>query len=717
MFKRIFTLSVFALLLCFNIQAKESGKSVQAVKDLVVRIMPGHASRFIFEINPSAKERYFEIRQSRRKIRIEGDSPTSVAAGLNYYLKKIAGTSLSWSDFQMNLPAILPLPKESIHKNSPYKIVTYLNYCTFGYTTAYWDWERWEKEIDLMALNGVTHPLAMVGVEEVWRRFLVRIGYADSEAKAFLPGPSYMPWLLMGNMEGLGGPMPDEWFERQVQLQRRIVARMREYGMEPIFQAFFGMVPTTFKKKFPDAFVVPQGDWNGYTRPGVLSPLDTLFRRFAKIWYDEYHKLFGKANYYAGDLFHEGGKTGGLDVARCARAVEANLLIYNPKAVWVVQSWGANPTKELMNGLSPEHVVVIELCAEFWHRWKGDGSYNSLPWVWSNISNWGGNIGLHGRLDAIATRPVEAQKDPKAGKTLKGIGFTPEGIETNPVVMYLWSDMVWSDQAPDMNAWIEAYPQYRYGSSLPSLRTAWKGFYNTVYGTYSTHRRPSEPVFCAKPSLNVTTVSAWSQSKIFYNPKEFAEACALFLRDASVMKDNVNYQYDAIDVVRQYISDLGRTTYTALVQAWKERDRSAFEHETKRYLQLIADQDELLLSHPAFCLQSWLQEAQDAGKTRANGEQYAFYNRLILTSWNNKEGPLDDYAHREWGGLLGTYYYERWNLYFNYLYQAWDNPVLPEPRLFDVTEMWWYKNIDRQIRPSGQDPVETAVRMFGKYYN
>lgn len=28
-----------------------------------------------------------------------------------------------------------------------------MNYCTVSYTAAYWDWERWQREIDFMAMN------------------------------------------------------------------------------------------------------------------------------------------------------------------------------------------------------------------------------------------------------------------------------------------------------------------------------------------------------------------------------------------------------------------------------------------------------------------------------------------------------------------------------------------------------------------------------------
>ena len=77
----------------------------------------------------------------------------------------------------------------------------------------------------------------------------------------------------------------------------------------------------------------------------------------------------------------------------------------------------------------------------------------------------------------------------------------PEGIETNPIVPSLWSDMVWTEKTPDMSLWVKQYSQNRYGVVLPSLERAWCGFYETAYGTYEGSRRPSESVFCASPSL------------------------------------------------------------------------------------------------------------------------------------------------------------------------------------------------------------------------
>jgi hypothetical protein len=34
----------------------------------------------------------------------------------------------------------------------------------------WWDWKRWEKEIDWMALQGINLPLAFTGQEAIWQK-------------------------------------------------------------------------------------------------------------------------------------------------------------------------------------------------------------------------------------------------------------------------------------------------------------------------------------------------------------------------------------------------------------------------------------------------------------------------------------------------------------------------------------------------------------------
>lgn len=52
---------------------------------------------------------------------------------------------------------------------SVFRFRYYQNVCTFSYSSVWWDWPRWEREIDWMALNGINLPLAFTGQEALWQ--------------------------------------------------------------------------------------------------------------------------------------------------------------------------------------------------------------------------------------------------------------------------------------------------------------------------------------------------------------------------------------------------------------------------------------------------------------------------------------------------------------------------------------------------------------------
>ena len=52
----------------------------------------------------------------------------------------------------------------------------------------------------------------------------------------------------MGNIRGWGGPLSSSWHANQLALQHKIVARMQELGMTPVFPAFAGHVPENFTR-------------------------------------------------------------------------------------------------------------------------------------------------------------------------------------------------------------------------------------------------------------------------------------------------------------------------------------------------------------------------------------------------------------------------------------------------------------------------------------
>ena len=296
-------------------------KAASPVEALLERIDKGASGKFIIEQIKSPVD-FFELDQKGNKVVIRGNNPVNIAVGLNWYLKYHAGIHLSWNGMQAKLPEVLPAVVRKERHETDMKYRYDFNYCTYSYTMAFWDWERWEKEIDWMALHGINLPLAMVGTDGVWYNVLKKLGYNKDEINEFIAGPGFQAWWLMNNLEGWGGPNPDSWYKQQITLQQRIVKRMREYGIEPVFPGYSGMVPHNAKEKL-GLNVSDPGLWCGYHRPAFLQPTDPRFQEIASLYYKELNKLYGKANFYSMDPFHEGGSVAGVDLDAAGKAIRS----------------------------------------------------------------------------------------------------------------------------------------------------------------------------------------------------------------------------------------------------------------------------------------------------------------------------------------------------------------------------------------------------------
>jgi len=71
------------------------------------------------------------------------------------------------------------------------------------------------------------HP----GRKRLWRLVLQDLGFSHDQIAAFLVGPAYLPWGWMGNIDGLGGPLPDSWIDSHTRLERQVLERERALGM------------------------------------------------------------------------------------------------------------------------------------------------------------------------------------------------------------------------------------------------------------------------------------------------------------------------------------------------------------------------------------------------------------------------------------------------------------------------------------------------------
>lgn len=146
----------------------------------------------------------------------------------------------------------------------------------------------------------------------------------------------------MNNLEGWGGPLPLSWYPRQEQLQKKILKRMNELGMKPVLPGYCGMMPHNAKERL-GLNVTDGGEWNGYIRPANLSALDPNFDKIADLYYKELTALYGKADHYSLDPFHESKDDTSIDYAEAGKKLMAAMKRANPSSVWVIQGWTENP--------------------------------------------------------------------------------------------------------------------------------------------------------------------------------------------------------------------------------------------------------------------------------------------------------------------------------------------------------------------------------------
>lgn len=698
-------------------------KAASPIQGLLERIDKGASRKFVIEQVKSPTD-FFELDQKGDKVVIRGNNYVSIATGVNWYLKYYAGIQLSWNGMTAQLPAVLPAVPQKERHETDLKYRYDFNYCTYSYTMAFWDWDRWEKEIDWMALHGINLPLAVVGADVVWYNVLTKLGYTKDEINEFIAGPAFQGWWLMNNLEGWGGPNPDSWYKQRETLQKQILKRMREYGIRPVLPGYSGMVPHNAKERL-GLNVSDLGLWCGYRRPAFLQPTDPRFNEIADLYYKEMSRLYGKADFYSMDPFHEGGNVAGVDLNAAGQAIWGAMKKANPKAVWVAQAWQANPRQKMIENLPAGDLIVLDLFAESrpqwgdpestWYRKEGFGKHD---WLYCMLLNYGGNVGLHGKMKHVIDEFYKA-KTSSFGKTMKGVGMTMEGSENNPVMFELLCELPWRPARFDKDEWLKNYTVARYGKADKAVQDAWLLLSNTIYNcpAKNTQQGTHESVFCGRPDYDVYQVSSWSEMEPYYKPEDIIRAAGIMLSAADRFKGNNNFEYDLIDIVRQAVAEKGRLVYPIMIDAYKAGEKELFAASSQRFLDLILLQDKLLAARPEFKVGTWIEKARNLGTTPEEKDLYEWNARVQVTTWGNRvaadEGGLRDYAHKEWNGLLRDFYYNRWKVWIDRQKAQLNGAPVKAIDFYAIEEPWTKQTNPYSSQAEG-DVIEVAKEVYAK---
>lgn len=656
----------------------------------------------------------FVISSRDGKPSVVGSGVSAATAGLGWYLNHYVHVNISWNGLTADLrDTVLPLPEIPERRECRAEWRYYLNYCTYSYTCAFWTEERWMKGVDWMALHGINMPLMALGTDVVWRNVLRDLGCDETEISSFIAGPGFQAWWMMGNIEGWGGPLPQGWYDRQERLCRRVLARMRSLGMEPVLPGYCGMLPRSFAGK-PGYDASDTGLWAAFHRPAFLSPSSDRFASVAALYYAEQEKIMGQSHFYSMDPFHEGGNIEGTDIPEAYKTIQAQLRRHTPDAVWVLQGWNENPRTEALEALKHGDCIVLDLFSEARPRWR-DG-YCGRDMIWCMLHNFGGRTGMHGRLSKVMDGWFDAVE--AFPETMVGIGATPEGIGTNPVLYDALFELPWMDRS-ECSGWLDRYVLARYGTSDKSLTRAWHKIAASALACPTGQEGTSEPIVCARPGWGLKSVSRWSTAEIYYDVRELRDAAGLFLDARPGCSDNANYRHDLIDLVRQTLTDSTLFLLRNVETAYRSGNMTAFRSGYESFLGMIKDIDALLSTEPFFHVNGWIESARNvcdemAAATDADRDWMEWNARTLITVWGDRLSArrLHDYSNREWGGMLSSFYLPRWKLFFDAVERGDELP--DEDGWYEIENEW---TSNRKLYPvSSENALDCAERLFEKYF-
>ena len=603
---------------------------------------------------------------------VEGTSAIALTKGFyDYVLESGYGIS-SWTADRLEVPEKFPACAR-VEKTSPFRNHLFYNVCTYGYTSPFWGWKEWEHELDWLALHGFDMPLSPIAGEAILARVWRGLGLSDEEIGEYFTGPAHFPWMRMGNMTKVDGGMSQEWFDEQIALEHRILERMHELGMEPVFQGFAGFVPKAIGDHFPGTELIVT-KWSGH-ESYMLDPADPLFSVIGTAFIKEWEKEFGAGKYYLIDSFNEldipfgeqGTKERFDKLAHYSRTIYKSLAAANPDAVWVMQGWmfgyqrdiwDPESVRGLLSGAPDDRMTVIDLAVDYNEFvWRSAKSWDYLhgfygkDWIWSTVPNFGGRTALKGQLDFYLNGHLDALASSSRGH-LSGFGSSPEGVENNEILYELISAAGWSSQQIDLDTFLEAYTKARYGSAPDGLLDFWKELRQSVYGNFTNNARflwQQRPAYHRGETMQIN--------------EHYFKGIESFLSQSRKFKGNKAYEADAIQYAALYLA--AKADYLLKQANWAlvAGDKKAAAKKVKKLYRILSDADALLESHPILRMQRWLDFATEFATSEKEAEAFREEARRLVSTWS---GPsLHDYSSRVWSGLIRDYYIPRLKNYYN----------------------------------------------------
>jgi alpha-N-acetylglucosaminidase len=234
----------------------------------------------------------------------------------------------------------------------------------------------------------------------------------------------------------------------------------------------------------------------------------------------------------------------------------------------------------------------------------------------------------------------------------------------------------------------------RFGKYPVAMKKAWTLLRESCYDSFTDH-----------PHFGWQQNASCEPGTVNRDPRYF-QAVETFLSCTDELGQSPLYRHDAIELAATYLCLKAEDWFQLAHKAHEAGQAKHRDQAADRGLELLAEADRLLESHPIYRLQRWLDFARCHGEDKAQKQFYESDAWRIITVWGSPPS-ISDYSCRMWSGLIRDFYRERMARYFEGLRTGKD---------FDRVaweEQWICGSGISKIEPFA-DPLTAAVQLVKK---
>ncbi len=631
--------------------------------DYIKRLAPDVCDNFTTEIINKTDDRdFYGYKAKDGKIHLFGTDKVCVARAFGKYIENELNIKITiCTDENINIKSS-PLPREDFSAHIPQKKRVFGDYTLYSNDAWKWNWDKWEKFLDMLALSGVNMAVNLVGNECVLFYTLMKMDFIQSAALEFISGPAFYAWQMTNKFDNYLPNRTCEHLDRTIELAKKVVARMRELGIEPILSTFSGLVPDYTQRLFGGKGMKVEEKWAGFSKTYRFNIDSVNFRRFFLKYLEVQEEYIGHADYFFCNqlcgLTVGNKKRDTAFLESCAKELDRTADYFNENATLIFSTENLRP--EFISKIRRCKTLIFDIDSSLHEKANGFGG---AEFILGNSQHNNSHNSMQGDIDEVSRNPYI---DCKAKfPNIAGVGLFPETLNQNPMFFALSFDMLTEEKEINLTEWYKKYELARYGKTDENAEKRIELYQKTCYSKEHS-AVPVGSAFCTRPQLNLRHTGLYDRVEPLYKNADLLE---LFNSLKELDSDTDGYKYDLVNIAKQLLDNEAFFVHRDIANAYRSRNKEVFAEKTEKFISLLDSANEVLCTHPLFNARCQIDELK---KIAANDDELTYFIINFIACiglWGpmKDENQRYDYGWQLLGNFLPCYQKVRWEKFFEHL--------------------------------------------------